>query len=105
MLDWSYNLLTGEERRVLRRPTRAYATVKLVESGDADMVVLSTRMTLGLQFHAEASNLAGMVAAGAKLPSPDAGIHSDPLAKHSGEMRLIVHSALKGDLRKRLSRD
>ena len=38
---------------------------------------------------------------GVKLASPDARIDSDNLAKHTGEMRLIRHSAVQSDLRKR----
>ena len=38
-----------------------------------------------------------------ELPSPEARTDSDDLAKHTGEMGLVAHSAFKSDLRKRLS--
>jgi hypothetical protein len=39
-----------------------------------------------------------------ELSSPDARADSDDLAKHTGEMGLVAHSAVKSHLRKRLSR-
>lgn len=126
MLDWSYNLLNGEERRVLRRlsvfvgtftlgaaqaiaaeadtgaeqvaemlaslvakslvstqrqgasvqyqlldTTRAYATVKLVESGEADMVV--RRHALHFVRYCAHVNGAGALIRGS--PSPVIGEH------------------------------
>src|SRR5579862_2433286 len=39
-----------------------------------------------------------------ELPSPGAGIDSDNLTKHTGEMRLIAHTAVEGNLRKSVRR-